>query len=102
MKLSVYLLICGGIMIFSPQINGDVVVDLFGKIQESAQKLGDDIKVVFQSNNKRNQQYKYEAVKESKPAGEVQLLGLHRRGGGPGPRLINGGPCGERLSEKKR
>ncbi|KPJ16907.1 Plasmatocyte-spreading peptide [Papilio machaon] len=67
MKLSLIVLLCVGIVVISPESNGDVVVDLFGKIQESAQKIGDDIKNVFQSNNKQNNQYPRESVKVSKP-----------------------------------
>ncbi|XP_013175413.1 PREDICTED: plasmatocyte-spreading peptide-like [Papilio xuthus] len=67
MKLSLIVIFCVGIIVISHEANGDVVVDLFGKIQESAQKIGDDIKNVFQSNNKRNNQYPKESVKVSKP-----------------------------------
>ncbi|XP_013135333.1 PREDICTED: plasmatocyte-spreading peptide-like [Papilio polytes] len=67
MKLSLIVILCVGIVVISSEANGDVVVDLFGRIQESAQKIGDDIKNVFQSNKKRNNQYPQETVKVSKP-----------------------------------
>ncbi|CAK1578338.1 unnamed protein product [Parnassius mnemosyne] len=62
MKLSIFILFCYVITILSLQIKGDVVVDLFGKIQESAQRIGDDIKSVFQSKNRRNNQYESRIV----------------------------------------
>lgn len=74
MKLTFVLLICGGLLIITPKVNGDVVVDLFGKIQESAQKLGDDIKYVFESNNRKNKQYKYESPAVSKPVGDKNAV----------------------------
>ncbi|XP_068627654.1 plasmatocyte-spreading peptide-like [Battus philenor] len=67
MKLSLFVFLCVGVTLLSNSVNGDVVVDLFGRIQQSAQKIGDDIKNVFQNNGRRRSQYKYEPVKVSKP-----------------------------------
>ncbi|CAG4964705.1 unnamed protein product [Parnassius apollo] len=62
MKLSILILFCYVFTILSPRVKGDVVVDLFGKIQESAQKIEDDIKSVFQSKSRRDSQYRYESM----------------------------------------